>query len=250
MLVAGCGRVGFGPLGDAGPGADAPADAPVDADPLAVGLLAWFPMEDDPSDGRLDDASGNARDARCVGAGCPTQVTGRVGSAAQFSGAQCARVPHDPGLLTPDAYTVAAWVYLDQDRDQVAFAKPFGAADRDAWGLVAWATNSPLGNTGTCMESMNAALTGHDNVCGPQAPLDAWFHVALRWTGSAKALFMNGVKVGERAATASAIDDHDVVIGCDENSGSPAFTLTGRVDELRIYDRALADAEIDSLANP
>jgi hypothetical protein len=254
LALAACGRFNYDLADAADPSlvdaaTDASSDVPVDADPLQSGLVAWYPMDSDPSGGMIADASGNARHAQCLaGSTCPTQEAGRIGNAVRFFGSRCARVTYDPGFATTSAYTVAAWLWLDVDVDQVPFGKPFGSGDRNAWGLVAWRVGSTLG-TGTCMESMNAAQTGHETACGPQAPLGAWFHVALRWTGQAKALFMNGTKVGERTpATASAIDNNDVSIGCDLNSGSGAFYLQGRIDELRIYDRGLTDGEIATLA--
>jgi hypothetical protein len=253
VALAACGRFNYDLVDAADPAADAAADAPtdvaVDADPLQSGLVAWYSMDSDPSTGTITDVSGNGRHALCVaGTTCPALEVGRVGGAVRFFGSRCARVTYDPGFATTSAYTVAAWLWLDADVDQVAFGKPFGSGDRNAWGLVLWRVGSALG-TGTCMESMNAALTGHETACGPQAPLGAWFHVALRWTGQTKALFMNGVKVGERnPATTSAIDDNDVSIGCDLNSGSGAFYLQGRIDELRIYNRGLSDGEIATLA--
>jgi hypothetical protein len=254
LALVACGRFNFGQLdggeaaGDGGDGGDGDAAPAADADPLTLGLVAYYPMEDDPSDGKFEDASGNNRHAMCVaGSTCPVSIEGRHGNAVRFFGARCARVTYDPGFATPNAYSVAAWLWIDVDTDQVAFAKPFGSGDRDAWDVVLWSTGSTLG-TGTCMESMNAAQTGHDRVCGPQAPLGEWFHVTIRWTGQAKALFMNGVKANEQLASSSAIDENDVVIGCDVNSGSNVFYLQGRVDELRIYDRGLSDAEIAALA--
>lgn len=251
--LVGCGRLNYDALEmtDAAEPADAIEDTRADADPLQAGLLVHLKMDDDPADGTLDDASGAGRVARCVvGASCPIASAGRIGNAVRFFGARCARITFEPALLTAASYTVAAWLYVDVDTDQVPFAKPYGSGDLDGWGLVAWGSGSTLG-TGTCMESLNPAGTGHENACGPQISFGRWLHIAMRWTGQAKALFMDGVKVGELApATTSAIDDHDIVVGCDENMGTPAFYYQGLLDELRIYDRALSDTELGALANP
>lgn len=234
VLLASCGRQNFSDQ----------IDAPPDADPRLPGLIAWYGMDDDPSDGTIDDGGGGAHLARCIaGVSCPTQVAGKHGNAVAFNGSQYARVTYGPWLATPSAYSIAAWIYLDTQVDQVAFAKPWGNSSLDSWGITTWA-----GSTGTCLETVNAAMTSED-ACGPTLPPARWFHVAGRWDGSVKSVFVDGVKAGERTnATASLIDTHDVVIGTDENSGSQAYWFHGRVDDLQIYERALTDTEIQMLA--
>jgi hypothetical protein len=243
VALAACGRQNFESRDAA-----APIDTAIDADTRLPGLLVWYRMEDDPGDGTLDDSSGNARVARCVAAiNCPTQVAGKRGNAAAFNGAQYARTSYGAWLATPLAYSIAAWIYLDTQVDQVAFAKPFGTGALDAWGITAWA---PASGSGTCLETVDATQNG-EWVCGPTLTATRWFHVAGRWDGGAKALFIDGVKVGEiTTSPVSMIDSHDLVIGSDENGGMPAYSFTGRVDELQVYDRALTDAEIVTLAAP
>ena len=115
----------------------------------------------------------------------------------------------------------------------------------DSWGITAWSAAS--GN-GTCLETIDASQNS-EWVCGPTLTTARWFHIAGRWDGQTKALFVDGVKAGERTATpVSMIDTHDVVIGGDENGGMAAYTFHGRIDELQVYDRALSDAEIVALA--
>lgn len=241
VALAACGRENFDLL-------DSPPTNP-DADTRLPGLLAWYRMDDEPSDGVLDDSSTNGRVARCIaGINCPTQVAGVRGMAAAFDGTQYARVSYGSWLATSAGYSIAAWIYIDNDQfDQVAFAKPFGPSTSDAWGITTW---SAAAGSGTCLETVDDA-GGDQFVCGPTLSAGRWFHVAGRWDGSTKALFIDAVKVGERTnAPASMIDTHDVVIGSDENAGMPAYQFHGKVDELQIYDRALTDAEIAMLATP
>ena len=244
--LLGCGRFGYQVI-DAS-ARDAEPDAASDADTRLPGLLAWYAMDDDPSDGTIDDSGGSARVARCVvGITCPTTATGHRGNAAAFDGiSQYARITYGAWLATPTAYSIAAWIYLDTQIDQVAFAKPYSSGSLDAWGVTAWA---PSSGSGTCLETVNALVTT-EWVCGPALPAARWLHVAGRWDGEAKAVFIDGVKVGERLnAPSSLIDTHDVIIGGDENSANPAYLFHGKVDELQLYDRALTDAEIAMLAS-
>jgi hypothetical protein len=240
IVACGCGRFGFGPDSDAN------LDGVVDTSPDSFQLpneIAHYSMDDDPADGVLDDSiAGHA--AHCVATvSCPTSVPGHRGNAVAFNGtSQFARVTYGAWLATASAYTYAAWIYLDGSFDQVAFARPYSTGSDDSVGFVAWSNG-----TGTCMESVGSAVT-NESVCGPTLPVGMWFHVAGRWTGTKKALFVNGTKVDELASATSIMDSSDLLIGSDENGGSAAYFWHGKVDELEIFDRALTDVEIQQLA--
>jgi hypothetical protein len=220
--------------------------AVLDAELRFPGLIAWYRMEDPLDDGTLEDSAGGNHHAACVaGATCPAAVAGRIGSAASFGGVQCARVPYGSWLDTPTAFSISAWIWVDQIVDQVAFGKPFGSGDVNAWSIVAW---TPANGPGLCLESVDVN-SNNQPVCGPYAPTGTWLHVVGRWTGLSKAVFVNGMMVGERNPAAVAMMDvHDIVIGCDENTGATALFWNGRIDELQVYDRALTDQEIMMLA--
>src|SRR6185312_8021269 len=92
--LAGCGRFGFADHSAAdAPRADAPDaahDAAIDGTPLPAGLIAWWPMDDDPTDGTIDDIAGG-HDAQCAtGVSCPTSVPGKHGNALHVDGTQYA----------------------------------------------------------------------------------------------------------------------------------------------------------------
>jgi hypothetical protein len=241
-VLAACGRFGFGGGGKASDAAsDVVRDQP-DAFQLA-GLVARYSMDGDLSQGVIDDDfAGHA--AHCVpGVTCPTSVPGHLGNALAFDGTtQFARVTYGSWLDMPTAYTYAAWIEIDAQFDQVAFARPFASGSDDIVDIVSWTTGA-----GVCMES--AGSTGaNESVCGPTLNMGTWFHAAGRWDGAKKAIFIDGVKLGELPSTVSMMDNSDLVIGSDENTGSTAYMWHGKVDELELYDRALSDSEIAELA--
>jgi hypothetical protein len=237
-MLAACGRFGF----RGGKASDAASDVVPDAFQLP-GLVAHYSMDGDPSGGVIDDDfAGHA--AHCVpGVTCPTSVAGHRGNALAFDGTtQYARVTYGTWLDMPTAYTYAAWIEVDVQADQVAFARPFASASDDIVDIVSWASSM-----GVCMESVGSTGS-NESVCGPMLTTGTWFHAAGRWDGAKKAIFIDGVKVGELPSTVSMMDTSDLVIGSDENSGSPAYMWHGKVDELELYARALSDSEIAELA--
>lgn len=245
VVATGCGRLGFSDQArDAATDATDATGAPPDAELMLPGLVVAYRMEDEPSDGIVDDATGKGHDGRCVtSVSCPTSTAGKRGGGLQFDGSQYVRVTYGPWLATPTGFTIAAWVYLDEQIDQVAFAKPYSTGSYDSWDFVAW---SPAAAMGTCFETVDAAMVS-ETVCGPELPAGQWFHVAGRWDGTRKALFVDGTKIAELAATVSMIDDNDMLFGADSNAGTPAYFWHGRIDDLEVYDRGLRDDEIELL---
>ena len=80
--------------------------------------------------------------------------------------------------------------------------------------------------------------------------LNQWFHVAYSFDDATKvqALYVNGNLVNASVVNKSIdYDTHPVLIGADDNGGSPGFFYQGEVDELSLYNRALTGSEIQAV---
>jgi len=222
---------------------DTPSDviAPPDA-PSSLGLIAWYRMEDTPIDG-LDDSSGHNHTGACVTPDCPTSVVARVGTGLRsFSTTRYIRVPFAAELNTPSGFTVAVWVFIDSlpaTEYTCAVSKPFGVMAEDSWSLCFDPTGRPLFYTASAED------TG-DYLFAPAISTGAWHHIAVTWDATTKRLVVDGVQQVQRDQL-TVFDAHDILIGADENVGLPIYPFSGRLDELRIYDRALALADIAEL---
>lgn len=247
VALVGCGRFGFG---EGAPVDAALVDVAIDTAPDAAGAdtVFYLSFDDDPSDGLVDDTSGHGFGATCVaGISCPTQIAGKRGMGLSFNGtSEYALIQHQPGLVT-STLTVALWVYLDAvARDQVAIGKPVGSGSSDSWALVAWSDTQMM----TCFETTNP-VAAQEWACGPAVlPTGSWFHLAGVWDGPMKHIYINGTRAASVAATGILFDAQDIVLGGDRNAGSFVYGWQGRLDELRVYDRALMQAEIMALAAP
>jgi len=157
------------------------------------GLVVWLPMDDDPSDGVVVDATEHGFDALCArDISCPSSVPGRVGGALAFDATQLLRIPHDPALDTTAEFTLAVWVWLDGPGSMVPVARPYGPDALDTWAFVRWDTS------GTCFEATTAL--GGEDTCGPRFGEESWTHLAALWDGSVKSLYINGVIVAMNAS--------------------------------------------------
>lgn len=73
-------------------------------------------------------------------------------------------------------------------------------------------------------------------------PLNAWSHVAMTYDGAMMRLYINGHEAGRRALTGRIIaSNRQLRIGGNEFWGE---FFNGRIDEVRVYARALQSAEI------
>ncbi|HET9163177.1 MAG TPA: LamG-like jellyroll fold domain-containing protein, partial [Solirubrobacterales bacterium] len=73
-------------------------------------------------------------------------------------------------------------------------------------------------------------------------PSNAWTHVALTNDGEHLRLYVNGALAGTSAAESAQTGEGSLRIGCDQFGDR----FEGLIDEVRIYDRALDEAEIEA----
>ena len=260
-LGAGCGEVTLAgpapdagpvlppPVRDAAPESDAPpgdrlldagapdASAPIPIDPS---LIAWYPL-DTIDDGWSEDVSGNARHAQCVStsgdAGCPALVEGQIGMAMDFDEDLHLRVDGSDGFFdTTGGFTVAAWAWLEPPFYSAPLSKMFGTGSGNSWQFEYSDTGEPAFTT----TNANSRRVDYDDT--PAEP-STWVHLAGTWDGTTKRFYVNGA-LRFQVDFVVGFDGSDFLIGGDENNGAPALMFGGRMDDVRIYDRALDGAEI------
>ena len=96
------------------------------------------------------------------------------------------------------------------------------------------------------------------NVCNPEYAHSLaegdWVHVVVRWDFSTKTidLFLNGTEVADaNFASFSAIAGFDatnnLTFGARDTNGTKSMWFDGKMDEIRIYDQKLSEADITAL---
>jgi hypothetical protein len=235
-LATGC---GFSPSAPSDAAIVKPSDAP-DAfvpDALPVDLVAWYPMDDL----SLHDATNHGHDGACVA--CPTPADGVIDQALAFAAARI-DVPGAGELEAPEG-TLAAWLALDATT--VGYACPFGTifnppSNGNTWQLCLYQASSwqvfLQTTNGTTYFTAPAEITP-----------GAWQHVAIVWTTSKVELFIGGVSKSSLATSALLFDGSIVTIGADRNFPDTIDSpLIGKVDDVRLYSRALSQPELAALA--
>jgi hypothetical protein len=186
------------------------------------------------------DSSGNSNTGSLSGASWTSQ--GKFGSALSFDGLNNVVTVNDSSSLAlTNGMTVEAWVY------PVAPLQGWKAVlgkEGDAYFL---AGSSSLGNV-PAVGGHFGSVSNTQNVFGTSPlPLNTWSHLAATYDGSVLTLFVNGNQASNLTVGGPIRNDPlPVRIG---NSQYPGEGFPGRIDEVRIYNRALTQSEIQNDMN-
>ena len=242
LLVAGCGRLAFDHTVDGGDGDVADRDGTTDS-MIPPGAVLWLPMDDAPPN-IVDRAGGHVPGCTPPGE-CPTLVAGHRDRGYRFGGTTNSYifVPFSADLSAAPGYTAATWINLESYRSGQGYncilSKPLNGGDFDSYSMCIQDDSLAL------FYSANASTP--DFLLGPTVPLNSWHHLAMTWDGTTKRGYFDGAKVNE-IATLVASDTSNLLIGADNNSGAPVYQIQGALDDVMIWQRALTDTEIATLA--
>jgi glucose/arabinose dehydrogenase len=203
------------------------------APPLPQGLVAAYSF-DEGSGGVAGDATGKGHVGTIAGA--TWTAAGKFGGALSFDGVDdWVTVADANDLDLTTGMTISAWV------------RPATLGTR--WRTVLFKEGGPLAYS----------LYAHERGAGPVSevlaggalrlarrttplPLNAWSHLAATYDGAALRLYVDGTLAGSTASTGSMAVTSGVLRIGGNNVWNEWFS--GLIDEVRIYDRALSQSEI------
>jgi hypothetical protein len=208
---------------------------------LSVGLVLYFSF-----DGNMRDASGKENHGIVTGVRLTEDRKGRENAAGWFNGESYIEVRTAPSLDLTNAITIAAWVKHDpgpndanRPQEDIVCKINTGSLNR-GYRLTAWWRNPD----GYACELYN----GNQHICsiGEDPVIGKWTHVAVTWDGEVMRLFQNGqLRSSARFQGTISASGEALFVGIHTLKDQARFR--GTMDELRIYNRALSDAEIASL---
>ena len=204
-----------------------------------AGLVAAYGFEET-SGTQVLDASGNGNHGTLNNVARSTQ--GKFGGALFFNGSNSlATVPDSASLALVQGLTLSAWIYPT------------------TW-MSGWKNVLLKERSGGLVYSLNANSDASQpnatlRIAGADRPLNAgghlwgntWTHLAATYDGATQRLFVNGSEVGNRAQSgALEISANPLRIGGNTVWAGQSFQ--GLIDEVRLYDRALSQAEIAAVS--
>jgi fibronectin type 3 domain-containing protein len=210
-----------------------------------TGLIGAWGMNDG-FGGTVSDQSGNGLNGTQTGATWTT--AGKYGDALTFSGTSSFVDLGSPVALTPSgSMTWEAWVFPTawpiDDADILASSDPAAG-----WQLKATPDTGPR-TFGMEVSGGSGVHTQQNSKTQPA--LNTWYHVAGVYNASAKTLdiYVNGTL--DDGILQGTVPNSQVYSNVNTFIGqrSDGFGFIGKIDEARIYSRALSAAEIQSDMN-
>ncbi len=205
------------------------------------GLVAYYPFN-----GNANDESGNGNNGTVNGATLTADRHGNANKAYSFDGIDdLIRVENSNSLQNFGNYsTISAWVFANNYSVTVSEIIPILAKSAS--------NNSPnqfrLGydkGVNQLYSSFNGA--GYGASC-PTILLNSWYHIVFVRNGNQSCFFINGVKYIISGTGNSTFDSSQPLIIGQDIEGLNEI-LNGKVDDIRIYNNALTDSEVQTLFN-
>jgi len=201
-----------------------------------------------------NDVSGNGNTGAINGA---SYVAGHDNTALSFDGTNEVVIP-DAASLNVQLFTISAWVY-PTSRDGVVdiiVNKEVAPSNRQyelgIRGILVPGGTIPAGNIVFNISGIsgqpnnyNGWVDGHASI-----PLNTWTHVALTFNGNTAKVLVNGSVTRTLAGLSGIIPTTTAPLKIGNRSlplGAQA-SFSGLIDEVKVYNRALADCEVSRLA--
>lgn len=222
--------------------------------PIPTGLVAWYRAEGD---------ANNLTGANNGAFGAPKYAAGKVGRAFEFDGSNEVVVP-DSAAFNLTAFAAEAWVYptsLDGDVDIILNKEVIGfdtiAFEFGLKGPASVSANTiPVGNLALHLGGISGLPNDYSGWTdsGVKVPLNEWSHLVVSYENGVASMHLNGA-LGKRftglTGTLRTVAG-PLKIGSRSDSvvqSVPGTRFNGRIDEVTLYNRALAEAEVTALFN-
>ena len=226
-------------LGDAGESAPSAAVRAATTPELIVNL----PLNEGTGTTAADTA-GRARNGQLAG-GAGWGAGRKGGSAVSLDGKSAhVALPAD-SLAQSSDFTVSLWVYWNAAATNTRVFD-FGTTDIAYMALIPRDSSGRMRFTAT-----RSHYFGEQSITASAAlPTGRWAHVAVKLMGNIGKLYLDGVQVGETTGIVVTPfqlgDTTNTWLGRSQYGADPCFN--GRLQDLRIYNGALSNAQIAALA--
>jgi hypothetical protein len=199
------------------------------------GSVLYFKMSEDP----VNDYSGNGNNGTTVNQA--TIQAGFFGDGVELDGVNDEiNVPYDQSLneTVTGKLTLSAWV--NTDSIGINHQAIINKHDTSVTGYVLEILYTNI------KFSFDDTTTNFVQTTNNPIQANQWYHVGATWNGSNISIYVDGKKVGT-ATDYGGLTEYTGDIDIGTLAG--AWDFDGTIDEVRIYNRSLSDAEMERLYN-
>jgi hypothetical protein len=225
---------------------------------LTNGLVAYYPFN-----GSANDVSGNGLNATVVGAALTTDSLGNPNSAYSFNGTSDYIYVPDNALLRPGNLSLSVWVNTSDNNSSFATPMIYKGDRTDTnnaqygllFGFGLLSGEVKLANCNIWWDSTNDCGTADTSFYND----NEWHHYVLTYDGSMLTIYADGqfrtdtIGPGGNILNCAGGDLNIGIIPEAVTFGGTTFVdnvyFMGKMDELRIYNRALNSSEVSALYN-
>jgi hypothetical protein len=202
-----------------------------------TGLVGYYPFT-----GNSNDLSGNNLNGTVNGATLTTDRFGNANAAYSFDGINdYIEISNNTLLNLQDSLTISLWFAPNNPSANPSqrLIDKITVNQGDGWYMA-------LGSNLTSLHV--GGNSAPDLISHPNFTTSNWYHLVATYDRSFARFYINGVLDTSIAITGqTVINSHSVKIGA--NSLLSGNFFSGKMDDIRIYDRALKSCDIDSLYN-
>lgn len=206
---------------------------------LSAGLFANYKF-----DGNANDVSGKGNNGTINGSATfTTDRFGQANKALNFDGVDDhVSVPNNNTLSGFNEITLSAWVNHNQTTGTLGaiIAKWYQSVQDNYLMVVEGGTNKFGASTNN---ERNVPFYSPNSI-----PINTWNHLVFTHNSSGDWLYFNGYLVASNTISGNIIySSQNLLIGADSNLGTLWRFFKGKIDDVRLYNRALSRLEVQQL---
>jgi alpha-tubulin suppressor-like RCC1 family protein/uncharacterized protein YpmS len=152
-------------------------------------------------------------------------------------GSDYVQMPYNANL-NPSIFTVSLWVKVEGNEN--VYRSPI--TSRNGSTITGYLIYAGPGNR---WEFLIGSGSWHD-IIGPPVVLNEWTHLAMTYNGTDFTAYINGEQLGSETASFVQNTTSPLRIAAGTTESTPSYYFNGKIDEVRIYNIALSQAEIQS----
>jgi len=226
------------------PGVHGVAEVNTSTISLTNGLVAYYPFN-----GNANDASGNGYNGTVNGATLTTDRFNNPDTAYYFNGSNSSID------LTPLAFnnltqgTIGTWIELDSTMQETIFAKQHPGANSYGIFTVGYYVASNGGPIPGQPGELYYHAANNEGNASSSTLLSAgvWHHVAVVFSSTNCDLYIDGNPSGSFSGNFSVPNDTSAITSIGDWGADVGIGMVGRIDDFRIYNRALSSSEVSQL---
>ena len=210
---------------------------------ITTGLVGYWPFN-----GNANDESGNGNNGTVNGAILTSDRFGNAGKAYSFDGvSNVINVATSQSLVIQNTITISAWIKRNN---------PSNLLPEGIFGPATYLPNTP-GYFFRIIDrkvDLGISLPYTEGFSTSTINTNDWYHVVGVYNNNSIKIFISGVLDNETIVGAGRLDNWSssnfLTIGQDKDYGTPInlHAFDGKLDDIRIYNRALSATEVSYLA--